>query len=151
MAAFLTSFFSIKCVTKHLERSNIHFIRNTLSPSYPGFPSINGAVSFQAPLLVAMNAKCAECALLPVKVKYKRHRHPFHLIYSLIDYGSNEYYCDVCEERLYEKWTYYCDICEYTSHLACATSEAPPPRRQERKEEVKTDDVKEHNVQSNKV
>lgn len=80
-----------------------------------------------------------ECALLPQETRYERHFHMFfNLIYEIKDdeCKSDEYYCHVCELRLYEKWAYQCAHCEYIAHMACMVPSALPSRKNDGKEET---------------
>ncbi|XP_059629565.1 uncharacterized protein LOC132272426 [Cornus florida] len=64
-----------------------------------------------------------KCALLPHKVRYKHHRHPLTFS-TLVEYDSDEYYCDICEERGDPNyWVYCCLDCEYVAHMNCVVSE----------------------------
>ncbi|XP_038723168.1 uncharacterized protein LOC120015042 [Tripterygium wilfordii] len=67
------------------------------------------------------------CATLPRTVKHMYDdKHPFELTYRTIDDGSDEYYCDICEEeRNQHHWYYYCAKCDYAAHLGCALGVAP--------------------------
>ncbi|XP_038723662.1 uncharacterized protein LOC120015350 [Tripterygium wilfordii] len=62
------------------------------------------------------------CATLPHTVKHKYDdKHPFELTYQAIDDGSDEYYCDICEEeRSQHHWYYYCAKCDHAAHPECA-------------------------------
>lgn len=60
----------------------------------------------------------SERVLLLQETRYEWHFHQvFNLVYEIKGEvcESDEYYCHVCEKRLYEK----CAHCEYTAHLAC--------------------------------
>ncbi|XP_038704731.1 uncharacterized protein LOC120000677 [Tripterygium wilfordii] len=58
--------------------------------------------------------------------KYWLEEHPLRLTYHNTDDGSDEYYCDICEEqRSPEYWYYYCAKCDYAAHPSCALSDFP--------------------------
>ncbi|KAK2995727.1 hypothetical protein RJ640_016679 [Escallonia rubra] len=80
----------------------------------------------------------AECSSLPHQATVADiHEHTPSILYAKKDDGSNEHYCYVCEERVYENWSYYCDLCPCNIHLACATSVALPKRETDMvKEEI---------------
>ncbi|KAI8002907.1 hypothetical protein LOK49_LG08G03402 [Camellia lanceoleosa] len=62
------------------------------------------------------------CALLPFCFKHEIHRHPLHLTFLNEDDGTDEYYCDVCEDnRNPSHMMYYCEECNFTCHLSCMT------------------------------
>ncbi|XP_019100184.1 PREDICTED: uncharacterized protein LOC104783838 [Camelina sativa] len=60
------------------------------------------------------------CALLPKKVmKLRCDDHPLYLVFG-DNIVNGEYWCDVCEEKVYpKKWFYTCDICGVTLHVLC--------------------------------
>ncbi|CAL5412969.1 unnamed protein product [Camellia sinensis] len=62
------------------------------------------------------------CALLPFCYKHEIHRHPLRLTFLKEDDGTDEYYCDVCEDnRNPNHMMYYCKECNFTCHLRCMT------------------------------
>lgn len=59
------------------------------------------------------------CLTLPHAIKYEQHEHSFTLCFSPED-DSDEYYCDICEEKRDPKhWYYYCADCIYPAHPDC--------------------------------
>ncbi|XP_024024919.1 uncharacterized protein LOC21401719 [Morus notabilis] len=65
------------------------------------------------------------CGPLPTTVKYEYHMHPLILSnHSATEDGSDEYYCDVCEEKRDKSFRiYYCEECTYAAHIHCLISE----------------------------
>ncbi|KAG7969973.1 hypothetical protein I3843_07G059500, partial [Carya illinoinensis] len=60
-----------------------------------------------------------KCFKQPHTFNYEEHDHPFTLCYTPED-ASDEYYCDICEEKRDPKcWFYYCADCSYPAHLEC--------------------------------
>lgn len=59
---------------------------------------------------------------------HKCHPDPLNFIKYLPQDGSNELYCDVCEERRNPLApVYYCDECDFVSHLRCVLPEVLCP------------------------
>ena len=65
-----------------------------------------------------------KCATLPHTTRYAQHDHPFTLCYSVED-DSNEYYCDICEEKRDPRhWFYCCAYCSFPAHPQCILGES---------------------------
>ncbi|KAL5562693.1 hypothetical protein UlMin_032440 [Ulmus minor] len=63
------------------------------------------------------------CGRLPSFIKHEYHVHLFTLVDSLIEDDSEEYYCDICEEKRDPRiCIYYCAECRYMAHVNCVIS-----------------------------
>ena len=66
------------------------------------------------------------CGPLPLRIKYEYHIHPLTLVdHSTVeDTGSDEFYCDACEEERDQNLRfYYCADCKYYAHIHCVLTE----------------------------
>ncbi|KAK1354677.1 hypothetical protein POM88_047933 [Heracleum sosnowskyi] len=72
-----------------------------------------------------------KCALLPSLLKYKFHRHPLLLSYSLSElYLRFRHYCSICHAILSPtQWLYHCANCRFLAHVTCAMSTKDPFKR----------------------
>ncbi|KAL1825572.1 hypothetical protein ACET3Z_012350 [Daucus carota] len=72
-----------------------------------------------------------KCAQLPSLLKYKFHRHPLLLSYSLPQqYLRFRHYCSICHATLSPtQWLYHCANCRFLAHISCATSTTKTSQR----------------------
>ncbi|GMN39146.1 hypothetical protein TIFTF001_008376 [Ficus carica] len=63
------------------------------------------------------------CGPLPCTIEDECHIHPLVLVDLLVENDSDEYYCDICEDKRDSKiCVYYCQECKYTAHVHCVIS-----------------------------
>nr|XP_043637511.1 uncharacterized protein LOC122608472 [Erigeron canadensis] len=68
-----------------------------------------------------IHTRCA--LLLPRQVRHKYDKHPLSLRYGLVENHPQEYFCEICEDRIYSfnsrQWFYHCTTCAWSMHAAC--------------------------------
>ncbi|GMN39145.1 hypothetical protein TIFTF001_008375 [Ficus carica] len=63
------------------------------------------------------------CGPLPCTIEHECHLHPLVLVDLLVEDDSDEYFCDICEDRRDPRiCVYYCHECKYTAHVHCVIS-----------------------------
>ncbi|XP_017978420.1 PREDICTED: uncharacterized protein LOC108662474 isoform X2 [Theobroma cacao] len=61
-----------------------------------------------------------KCLTIPHSTSHKYHRHDLMLMDSFIEDVSEEYYCDICEEKRKPKHSVYCcKKCKFVAHIEC--------------------------------
>ncbi|PWA89202.1 zinc finger, PHD-type [Artemisia annua] len=66
-----------------------------------------------------LHTRCA--LLLPSEIIHKFNKHPLTLRYEPVENHLSEYFCEICEEQMWERqWFYHCTTCAESMHTACA-------------------------------